>query len=165
MKQNKSWIQSMNATPHQAATAARQAKQSTINFLFIHQFKREELMRWMKKVCWLCGEGEWRQRRQLHLFILFLFGWAARGQLLPFKEDEQPTQPNQLLAPCSAAIGGCWLIKERVGELPFFLWLLWVIGRRPISRGKKENQSISTIDFFSLSLGNELHLKRMNKID
>ena len=70
---------------------------------------------------------------------LFVNGWAAVVFFLQSKRDEQPTQPNQLLAPCSAAIGGCWLIKERVGELPFFFCFWLVMGSAPLAAAEVQS--------------------------
>ena len=120
---------------------------------------------------------EWSKQRQLQrapisalrsfisILLLFVFGWAAVISSSLMREDEQPTQPNQLLAFISAAIGGCWLIKERVGELPSSFELLWVIGRRPLCAAPLHSKEINFF-FITGSLPSCLFLKRRrNKVN
>ena len=105
---------------------------------------------------------EWSKQRQLQrapisalrsfisILLLFVFGWAAVISSSLMREDEQPTQPNQLLAFISAAIGGCWLIKERVGELPLLFLNKWVMSRRLLCRRELPLQQKLLFSFHSL---------------
>ena len=107
----------------------------------------------------------YNKEKILSFLLLFVFGWAAVISSSLMREDEQPTQPNQLLAFISAAIGGCWLIKERVGELPSSFELLWVIGRRPLCAAPLHSKEINFF-FITGSLPSCLFLKRRrNKVN